>query len=56
MSESTVRSYCSGTASCLCPSPLHLAARGGLKQTVQELVSRGASVQHSDENGASPRT
>lgn len=34
-----------------CLSPLHLAARSGLKQTVQELLSRGASVQVLDENG-----
>lgn len=33
--------------------PLHLAARSGMKQTVQELLSRGASVQVLDENGAS---
>lgn len=34
-------------------SPLHLAARSGLKQAVQELLSRGASVQKVDENGRS---
>lgn len=34
-------------------SPLHLAARSGLKQVVQELLSRGASVQKLDENGKS---
>ena len=32
-------------------SPLHLAARSGLKQAVQELLSRGANVQTVDENG-----
>lgn len=37
----------------LCPSvsPLHLAARSGLKKAVQELLSRGANVQTVDENG-----
>uniref|UniRef100_A0AAR2IPZ0 Ankyrin repeat domain 44 n=1 Tax=Pygocentrus nattereri TaxID=42514 RepID=A0AAR2IPZ0_PYGNA len=35
-------------------TPLHLAARSGLKQTVQELLSRGASVQVLDENGFTP--
>lgn len=34
-------------------SPLHLAARSGLKKAVQELLSRGASVQKVDENGRS---
>jgi ankyrin repeat protein len=33
--------------------PLHLAAHSGLKQAVQELLSRGASVQTLDENGRS---
>lgn len=32
-------------------SPLHLAARSGLKRAVQELLSRGANVQKVDENG-----
>lgn len=32
-------------------SPLHLAAHSGLKQAVQELLSRGASIQTVDENG-----
>lgn len=32
-------------------TPLHLAARSGLKQAVQELLSRGANVQTVDENG-----
>ena len=36
---------------CVPLSPLHLAARSGLKQAVQELLSRGASVQMLDENG-----
>lgn len=31
--------------------PLHLAAQRGLKKAVQELLSRGASVQMVDENG-----
>lgn len=31
-------------------TPLHLAARSGLKQAVQELLSRGANVQTVDEN------
>lgn len=35
----------------VCASPLHLAARSGLKQAVQELLSRGANVQTVDENG-----
>ncbi|KAF7658025.1 hypothetical protein LDENG_00019070 [Lucifuga dentata] len=35
-------------------TPLHLAARSGLKQAVQELLSRGASVQTVDENGLTP--
>uniref|UniRef100_A0A671NGT5 Serine/threonine-protein phosphatase 6 regulatory ankyrin repeat subunit B-like n=1 Tax=Sinocyclocheilus anshuiensis TaxID=1608454 RepID=A0A671NGT5_9TELE len=35
-------------------TPLHLAARSGMKQTVQELLSRGASVQVLDENGLTP--
>ncbi|RXM27791.1 Serine/threonine-protein phosphatase 6 regulatory ankyrin repeat subunit B [Acipenser ruthenus] len=34
--------------------PLHLAARNGLKQVVQLLLSRGASVQALDENGHTP--
>uniref|UniRef100_A0AAQ4QD78 Ankyrin repeat domain 44 n=1 Tax=Gasterosteus aculeatus aculeatus TaxID=481459 RepID=A0AAQ4QD78_GASAC len=34
--------------------PLHLAARSGLKKAVQELLSRGASVQTVDENGLTP--
>lgn len=49
-----VCSYCSVSVSCLSLSPLHLAAHSGLKQTVQELLSRGASVQLLDENGVSP--
>lgn len=32
-------------------SPLHLAARSGLKKAVQDLLSRGANVQTADENG-----
>ena len=36
-------------------SPLHLAARSGLKKAVQELLSRGASVQTVDENGRKNR-
>lgn len=36
-------------------SPLHLAAQSGLKQAVQELLSKGASVQEVDENGRSGR-
>ncbi|TKS67859.1 Serine/threonine-protein phosphatase 6 regulatory ankyrin repeat subunit B [Collichthys lucidus] len=35
-------------------TPLHLAARSGLKQAVQELLSRGANVQKVDENGLTP--
>ncbi|KAK1797807.1 hypothetical protein P4O66_008163, partial [Electrophorus voltai] len=35
-------------------TPLHLAGRGGLKQVVKELLSRGASVQAVDENGLTP--
>uniref|UniRef100_A0A672SWD4 Ankyrin repeat domain 44 n=1 Tax=Sinocyclocheilus grahami TaxID=75366 RepID=A0A672SWD4_SINGR len=35
-------------------TPLHLAAHSGMKQTVQELLSRGASVQVLDENGLTP--
>ncbi|XP_023260706.1 serine/threonine-protein phosphatase 6 regulatory ankyrin repeat subunit A-like, partial [Seriola lalandi dorsalis] len=35
-------------------TPLHLAARSGLKQAVQELLSRGANVQTVDENGLTP--
>uniref|UniRef100_A0A8B9H999 Ankyrin repeat domain 44 n=1 Tax=Astyanax mexicanus TaxID=7994 RepID=A0A8B9H999_ASTMX len=35
-------------------SPLHLAVHSGLKQTVKELLSRGASVQVLDENGFTP--
>nr|XP_015213793.1 PREDICTED: serine/threonine-protein phosphatase 6 regulatory ankyrin repeat subunit B [Lepisosteus oculatus] len=35
-------------------TPLHLAARSGLKHVVQELLSRGASVQLQDENGLTP--
>uniref|UniRef100_A0A3Q4HEW7 Ankyrin repeat domain 44 n=1 Tax=Neolamprologus brichardi TaxID=32507 RepID=A0A3Q4HEW7_NEOBR len=35
-------------------TPLHLAARSGLKQVVQELLSRGANVQTVDENGLTP--
>ncbi|XP_061090133.1 serine/threonine-protein phosphatase 6 regulatory ankyrin repeat subunit B [Conger conger] len=35
-------------------TPLHLAARSGLKQVVQELLTRGASVQAQDENGLTP--
>uniref|UniRef100_A0A8C6L4J5 Ankyrin repeat domain 44 n=1 Tax=Nothobranchius furzeri TaxID=105023 RepID=A0A8C6L4J5_NOTFU len=35
-------------------TPLHLAARSGLKKVVQELLSRGASVQTVDENGLTP--
>ncbi|MGH0161946.1 UNVERIFIED_CONTAM: hypothetical protein FKN15_041804 [Acipenser sinensis] len=34
--------------------PLHLAARNGLKQVVQLLLSRGASVQALDENAGDP--
>ncbi|XP_034021635.1 serine/threonine-protein phosphatase 6 regulatory ankyrin repeat subunit B-like, partial [Thalassophryne amazonica] len=33
-------------------TPLHLAARSGLKRTVQELLSRGASVQTLDEDAS----
>ncbi|XP_054870914.1 serine/threonine-protein phosphatase 6 regulatory ankyrin repeat subunit A-like [Amphiprion ocellaris] len=35
-------------------TPLHLAARSGLKQAVQELLSRGANIQTVDENGLTP--
>uniref|UniRef100_A0A8D0D5R9 Ankyrin repeat domain 44 n=1 Tax=Sander lucioperca TaxID=283035 RepID=A0A8D0D5R9_SANLU len=35
-------------------TPLHLAARSGLKKAVQELLSRGANVQTVDENGLTP--
>uniref|UniRef100_A0A8B9HD51 Ankyrin repeat domain 44 n=1 Tax=Astyanax mexicanus TaxID=7994 RepID=A0A8B9HD51_ASTMX len=35
-------------------TPLHLAVHSGLKQTVKELLSRGASVQVLDENGFTP--
>lgn len=35
-------------------TPLHLAARSGLKKAVQELLRRGASVQTVDENAPGP--
>uniref|UniRef100_A0A8C5E907 Ankyrin repeat domain 44 n=1 Tax=Gouania willdenowi TaxID=441366 RepID=A0A8C5E907_GOUWI len=35
-------------------TPLHLAARSGLKHAVQELLKSGANVQTVDENGLSP--
>ncbi|KAG7257506.1 hypothetical protein CRUP_018351 [Coryphaenoides rupestris] len=34
-------------------TPLHLASRSGLKQAVQELLSRGAGVQTLDQDGSS---
>lgn len=37
----------------VCPSPLHLAAKRGLKRAVQELLSRGANVQKMDDKGRS---
>lgn len=44
----------SESVSLSCRRPLHLAARSGLKQVVQELLSRGANVEVLDENGTYP--